>query len=276
MAVAGKVWIGTSGWNYPHWVGVLYPETLPAAKWLDAYALQFPTVELNNTFYRLPPASVFRGWFRRSPGGFLFAVKANRFITHVKKLSDPQAILEPFVQNVQELGPKLGPVLFQLPPSWKWNRERVSEFLKYLASHPITREWRVAFEIRNPTWDCEEAYELFRAHNVALCFADWPDLNVMGPTTSASFVYIRRHGPAALYSSGYSERQLARDAEKIVVWVSQGMDVYVYFNNDFGGWAVVNAQQLMRILEEIGCPSVVKPTLPGQGELPCATTYHPD
>jgi uncharacterized protein YecE (DUF72 family) len=256
---AGRVWIGTSGWNYPHWTGILYPETLPARKWFEEYTRHFATVELNNTFYRLPPATVFRGWCRRSPDGFIFAVKANRFITHIKKLSDPGQALEPFAQNVRELGDKLGPILFQLPPSWKWNPERVAAFLEHLHSHPVAKNWRVAFEIRNPSWDCDEVYDLFRRYDVALCFADWPELNILGPTTSRTFVYVRRHGPTALYSSGYSDRQLSADAQRILAWSAQGLDVYVYYNNDFAGWAVLNARQLMHLLEELGCTSVLKP-----------------
>lgn len=259
MRNKGKIWIGTSGWNYRHWVGVLYPEGLPTSRWLDEYCRCFPSVELNNTFYRLPSAATFRAWRQRSPEGFLFAVKANRFITHIKKLGDPANALQPFAQNVQELGEKLGPVLFQFPPSWKWNPERVGVFLETLRAHPAAKRWRVSFEIRNPTWDCDEAFEMMRRFNVALCFADWPDLKVMGPLTSSEFVYVRRHGPTDLYSSGYTDDQLADDAEAIAAWSSQGRDVYVYFNNDFGGWAVVNALSLMRILEEMGCANVVHP-----------------
>jgi len=264
MGGNGKVWVGTSGWNYQHWVGVLYPPGLPASRWLDVYSGRFPTVELNNTFYRLPKAEVFRGWRERSPDGFLFAVKANRFITHVKKLNDPASSVQAFAMNVHELGPKLGPVLFQFPPSWKWNGQRVADFLQFLRTHSVCKDWQIAFEIRNATWQCGEAYDLLRQHDVALCFADWPDLDVTGPLTSGHFVYVRRHGPTALYSSGYTDEQLAEDAERIAAWVAAGLDVYVYYNNDFGGWAVKNALDLMRILEEIGCRTVVRPGAPGE------------
>jgi len=256
----GSVWIGTSGWNYKHWLEVFYPPGLKQKDWFTYYAQHFATVELNNTFYRLPKKSTFEGWRQKAPEEFLYAVKGNRFITHIKKLASPQETLRPFVENVVALEEKLGPVLFQFPPGWKWHRDRVEPFLETLRSDPRTRGWRISFEIRNASWYTEEAFELLRRYDVALCFADWPDLKVQKPLTSSDFVYVRRHGPGALYASGYTDEQIRRDAREIVQWSSEGLDVFVYYNNDAGGWAVRDAKALMDAVEALGCTTVRRPS----------------
>ena len=256
---SGTVWIGTSGWNYKHWSGIFYPAELRQKDWFSHYARHFATVELNNTFYRLPKKETFEQWREKAPPGFLYAVKGNRFITHIKKLTAPEESLRPFVENVVALGDKLGPVLFQFPPGWKWHRERVEPFLQVLRTDARTKDWRISFEIRNASWYTEEAFELLRRFEVALCFADWPDLKVDKPLTSSDFVYVRRHGPGALYASGYTDEQIRRDARDIVRWCDEGLDVFVYYNNDAGGWAVRDAKALMEAVESLGCATVQRP-----------------
>jgi len=248
----GRVYIGTSGWIYPHWGGgVFYPPELRQEEWFNYYSRHFRTVEINNTFYCLPKREVFENWRRSSPDGFIFVVKASRFITHMKKLKDPASSTRNFLTNASGLGEKIGPVLFQLPPFWNLNLERLREFVQYLNSQEIIPNIKVVLEIRNPTWFCPEVFQILRENNVALCFADWPDLKVREPVT-ADFIYLRRHGPTSLYSSGYSDEELARDAREIKNWIKEGKDVYVYFNNDAHGWAVKNAKTLEEILRNEG------------------------
>lgn len=244
----GSVYIGTSGWNYKHWAGgVFYPPGLKQKEWLAYYCKTFKTVEINNTFYRLPSKAVFEKWRDSVPGGFRFVVKANRFITHIKRLKDPERSVRNFLVNMGGLGEKLSPVLFQLPPSWNVNLGRLDDFLRYLSSQEIIPGLQVVLEIRNESWVGEETFDLLRAYHAALCFADWPDLTIEEPVT-ADFVYLRRHGPGDLYSSGYSEEDLRRDKERITFCLGEGKDVYVYFNNDWGGYAVENALMLLEMV----------------------------
>ena len=245
----GKVYIGTSGWNYKHWSnGVFYPPGLNQKEWLDYYSKVFNTVEINNTFYRLPSKAVFEKWRDSVPEGFRFIVKANRFITHIKRLKDPESSVKNFLINMAGLEDKLGPVLFQLPPSWNANIERLKNFLSYLTSQKIIPDLKPVFELRNKSWAVDEVFDLLRTYNTALCFADWPDLTIEKPVT-ADFVYLRRHGPKDLYSSDYSKKELKKDGEHIHLWLEEGKDVYVYFNNDWGGYAVKNALELLEIVK---------------------------
>ncbi len=246
----GEVYIGTSGWNYKHWGGgVFYPSGLSQKGWLDYYSKIFNTVEINNTFYRLPSKAVFEKWRDSVPDGFRFIVKANRFITHIKRLKDPESSVKNFLLNMGGLGEKLGPVLFQLPPSWNVNIERLENFLNYLTSQKIIIGLKAAFELRNRSWAVNEVFDLLRTYNTALCFADWPDLTIGKPVT-ADFIYLRRHGPKDLYSSDYSEKELRKDGEYICSWLEEGKNVYVYFNNDWGGYAVKNALELLKIVKK--------------------------
>ncbi len=245
----GKIYIGTSGWNYKHWSnGVFYPPGLNQKEWLGYYSKIFNTVEINNTFYRLPSRAVFEKWRDSVPDGFRFIVKANRFITHIKRLKDPEISVKNFLLNVGGLGEKLGPILFQLPPSWNVNIERLENFLSYLTSQKIIPGLKTAFELRNSSWAINEIFDLLKTYNTALCFADWPGLTIEKPVTS-DFVYLRRHGPKDLYSSDYSEKKLRRDGAYISSWLKEGKNVYVYFNNDWGGYAVKNALELLKIIK---------------------------
>ena len=168
----GKILIGTSGYNYPHWGGgVFYPKKLPQRRWLEFYSREFNTVELNVTFYRLPQESAFLSWRKRTPDGFKFAVKGSRFITHVKRLKDPGQPLKLFFSRVKLLKEKLGPVLWQLPPSFKSNPKRLAGFLKALKKYKSIRQ---AFEFRNETWFSDEIFKMLKLENASLCSADFP------------------------------------------------------------------------------------------------------
>ena len=248
MAAHARAWVGTSGWNYKHWSnGVFYPEGLKAPGWLEFYARHFDTVEINNTFYGLAKKSVFESWREGTPPGFCFAVKVYRYVTHRKKLLDVEESLPPVLENAAGLGGKLGPLLFQLPPRWHYNGERLKALLDYMDWQRLLPGARWALEVRDPSWYNQELFALLREHNVSLVLADQPGFAAEGPVT-ADFVFVRRHGPKQLYASNYTEELLRQDAQKIEGWNSEGKDVYIYFNNDAQGYAVRNAIRLKEIL----------------------------
>jgi uncharacterized protein YecE (DUF72 family) len=229
-----RAYIGTSGWNYKHWSnGVFYPPEVKPAQWLDFFVRHFDTVEINNSFYRLPGEDVFKKWRRQAPKNFVFSVKASRFITHIKRLKDPEEPLALLHSRVKHLRTALGPVLFQLPPRFKADLERLGRFL-----NALEKKRRYAIEVRDKTWLVPEVFDLLKRFRVALCLADWRDLHVNGPVTT-DFVYVRRHhGPL---SGNYGKRHLDRDVRQVREWLASGMDVYVYFNNDLKGDAIRNA-----------------------------------
>ena len=236
--MGGRAHIGTSGWSYPHWRGVFYPKNLRGEAWLGHYASLFGTVEVNNTFYQLPEASTFRHWYREVPRSFVFAVKGSRFLTHMKKLQAPRGALKRFLRRVTILKEKLGPVLFQLPPRFKVNPERLADFTVLLPA-----EYRYAFEFRDPTWFTPEVYAILRKRNLGFCVFGLKDLPCPEVVT-AHYVYLRFHGPGAKYAGRYSEAELKTWSRRIRGWLGEGLDVYAYFNNDEHGYAVANAAHL--------------------------------
>ncbi|MBI4573415.1 MAG: DUF72 domain-containing protein [candidate division NC10 bacterium] len=242
-----RCWIGTSGWNYPHWSGLFYPREMKPTAWFGHYSQLFDTVEVNNTFYRLPNPEVFVRWGSEAPRGFCFSLKASRFITHVKRLLEPERSVAEFLRRAAGLATKVGPILFQMPPTGRANPARLRLFLDFLISQEILPGVQVAFEVRQGTWMVHEILAAFEKANVALCLADWPDLPVEGPLT-ADFVYIRRHGASHLYAGAYSHAALCREANRIRGWLAEGRDVYVYFNNDAHAHAVANALSLKDLL----------------------------
>jgi uncharacterized protein YecE (DUF72 family) len=225
--VTGHVLIGTSGWSYKHWEnGMFYPPKLPAAEFLAFYAKQFSTVEINYSYYQLPPRRTFELWARKSPPDFLFAVKASRYLTHMKKLKDPEEPLARLMEHASGLGHKLGPVLFQFPRQWKVQGERLAEFLAALKAHP---RHRYAFEFRHSSWLVAEVYQQLRDANAALCLPiGWGiPLDVQ---VTADWTYLRFHGGAD--SIAFTDGELRPWAERIATWRDQGIDSYSYFNND--------------------------------------------
>ncbi len=244
---SARAWIGTSGWNYPHWSGVFYPWRLKPGAWFAHYATLFDTVEVNSTFYRLPNPEVFIRWAEGAPAGFRFALKASRFITHVKRLLEPERSAEEYLRRAAGLKETLGPILFQMPPSGRANPARLRFFLEYLLRQEVLPGLRVAFEFREPGWLTPEVFTALEKANVALCQADWPGLAVEGPLT-ADFVYIRRHGATSRYAGSYSHSALRQEADRIKSWLSEDRDVYVYFNNDAEAHAVANALTLKELL----------------------------
>jgi len=193
IGMAAQIRIGTSGWHYKHWVGKFYPSGMPSSQMFDFYRRHFDTVELNNSFYRLPTFEAFARWRDAAPDKFLFAVKGSRFLTHNKKLKEPEQALQNLLPRAEVLGPKLGPILFQLPPKWKVNLERLESFLQALPT-----EHHYAFEFREPTWHNEQVYEVLRRHNAAYCIHELAGFHTPILLT-ADFSYVRLHGPGEKY-----------------------------------------------------------------------------
>ena len=236
------VHIGTSGLHYKHWRGPFYPEKLPASHWLEFYTRHFDTVELNNTFYRLPLDGALVQWRDSTPSHFRFAAKGSRFLTHMKKLKDPETGIRKFFERLDPLGRKLGPVVFQLPPFWDAAPERLERFLEAL---PPRR--RYAFELRNPTWHSPEILRILRRHRAAFCIFEIAGFRSPIEIT-ANFTYIRLHGPGDAYQGSYPESTLREWASRIRNWHNQLRAIYVYFDNDQAGYAVNNALTLKRLV----------------------------
>ena len=236
------VHIGTSGWHYKHWIGPFYPEKLPASKMLEFYTRHFDTVELNNTFYRLPVESGLTVWRESTPKGFCFAAKGSRFITHMKKLKDPEPAIEKYFERVGQLGGKLGPIVFQLPPWWDVDQDRLAAFLEALP-----RRRRYAFELRNPTWHTPEVRRILHRRNAAFCIFEIGGFR-SGYDLTADFTYVRLHGPGGAYEGSYPPATLREGADRIRHWQKDLRAVYVYFDNDQAGYAVQNALELKRLV----------------------------
>lgn len=241
----GQVLVGTSGWSYDHWVGLVYPEGANPRDWLAHYATRLGTVEINASFYHLPKPEMLEGWAAHTPAGFRFAVKAWRRITHYRRLADCGEPLTVFLERVAALGPKLGPVLFQLPPRFGLDLDRLNAFLELLP-----RDKRFAFEFRDPSWHVEPVYRALAARNAAFCPFQLGKL--VGPrVVTADFVYVRLHGPKARYRGDYSKAALADWAKWLRPQMKAGCDVYVYFDNtDEADYAVRDAERLAAMLSE--------------------------
>ncbi|NIR46911.1 DUF72 domain-containing protein [candidate division KSB1 bacterium] len=235
--------IGTSGWNYKHWKGPFYPDDLSQKDWLDYYLRKFQTVEINNSFYQLPEKKTFETWRETVPAEFVFSVKASRYITHMKKLKDPRESLNNFLKRVAVLEEKVGAILFQLPPRWRLNSERLQNFLSLLP-----KEFRYTFEFRDATWFDSQTYEILAEHNAAFCIYHLQS-ELSPKEVTADFVYIRLHGPSKqAYQGQYSDETLAEWKDSISSWTKQGKDVYCYFDNDEKGYAAQDALRLQQML----------------------------
>lgn len=241
--MTGEIRIGTSGFVYKHWRGVYYPEKMPQKDWFGRYAEDFDTVELNNTFYRLPSDKTLEHWRKAAPTGFLFTFKASRYITHIKRLLDPQQTLAKFLAGVRLTGEHLGPLLFQLPPRWQADPERLDHFLQALP-----RDLMSVIEFRDSSWYVKEIKKMLVRHGVNFCIHDhgaapsptW----VTGPA-----VYLRFHGPGEnAYQGSYPSAFLKEKAGEIRSWAREGKSVFAYFNNDWEGQAVRNALELKKHL----------------------------
>lgn len=239
--MSGRLWIGTSGYQYPHWKGHFYPGDMPSTQWFAYYARHFDCVEINNTFYRLPRARAFDGWRKAAPRGFRYALKYSRYGSHMKRLKDPRKHLPKFMRRARRLKGLLGPVLVQLPPRFHADAQRLDRFL---AAAPRGRpQW--VLEFRDTSWLNQAIYRVLERHAAALCIHDLlPD---HPRRLTAGCAYLRFHGRR--YGGSYSHQFLSAQARRIRDWLSGGIDVYAFFNNDRGGHAVRNALDLKRYLE---------------------------
>jgi uncharacterized protein YecE (DUF72 family) len=254
-----KVYIGTSGWVYPHWKGIFYPKDLKEKEWLSFYSQNFASVEINSSFYHSMAKKVYQGWSQKVSDDFVFAIKGSRFISHVKRLKDCREPLERLLEESSGLGKKRGVILFQLPPRWQADEKRLESFLvhcsqfkvhgrrKTVNSEPSTVN-RFAFEFRDKSWLEDKILSILKKYNAALCIQDspyWPSREVV----TSNFVYLRFHGGKMLYTSNYSDRELKAWAENIKKWLNSGFDVFAYFNNDAMGYAIENAKTLEKLLQ---------------------------
>ena len=267
-----QLFIGTSGWIYSHWTGIFYPEVLPSKDYdppatlqahpihskketpstrLQYYSKHFNTVEINYSFYRLPRPSTYQNWYNQVPADFIFAVKASRFITHIKRLSGAEEAWKTFLENALYLKEKLGPILFQFPSSFQAtseNTKRLENFLKLIRENSLSNSRkfaRYAFEFRHKSWCYEKIYKLLKKYNVAWVIADSPRYP-KAEIVTVDFVYIRMHGSKILFASKYTDKELKELAQKIKKWLKTA-DVYVYFNNDAYGYAIENAKELLEL-----------------------------
>lgn len=248
--------IGCSGWNYDAWREQLYPKGMGPARWLGEYGRHFDTVEVNSTFYRLASRNAVERWVADTPDGFCFAVKASRYLTHVKRLADaPEKGFElaegikRFYTGIAPLVPagKLGPVLWQLPANFKRDDERLTNLLE------LAPPGRHCLEFRDPSWYADDVYELLRRHDAALVIGDDPERPFQAAAEpTASWTFIRFHRGSRGRRGNYAPTELERWAERIAAWRDGGIDVYAYFNNDWEAFAPRNAEALKRLLGEAG------------------------
>ena len=245
--------VGCSGWNYSSWRGRFYPPDLPTTRWLVHYASVFDTVEVNNTFYRLPEAGTFASWRAQTPPAFLATIKASRFLTHVKRLKDPEEPLERLFTRASALGSKLGPVLYQVPSNFHRDVTRLTAFLEALPRHPAPgarRRVRHVMEFRHPSWYEPRVFQLLTRFDVALCLHDKNGSEIDSPFVGP-FAYVRFHGTTGHYHGSYSERALAGWAVRLAEQWHKGREVYAYFNNDPDAVAPGDALRLRRALERL-------------------------
>jgi uncharacterized protein YecE (DUF72 family) len=241
--VPHEVRIGCSGWNYAHWRELIYPKGLPPSKWLEHYATLFDTVEVNSTFYRLPRRDAVARWVVQSPPGFLFTIKASRYLTHIKRLTDLEGGVQRFFERIEPLvrSPKMGPVLWQLPGNFRRDDERLAAALEALPAG------RHCFEFRHESWFVPTVYELLRRHAVALVIGDHPERPFQTHELTTDWTFIRFHYGHRGRNGNYSQRELEEWAQRIEDW-RRNVDVYAYFNNDWHGYAVYNGQWLEKRL----------------------------
>jgi uncharacterized protein YecE (DUF72 family) len=243
------VMVGTSGWQYRDWRGPFYPLGLPQGAWLPAYSARFSTVEVNSAFYRLPEAATFERWAGQTPAGFVMAVKASRYLTHVRRLHDPEEPVGRLLERCRHLGSKLGPVLLQLPPTLTARHDDLAATLRAFGS-----DCRVAVEPRHPSWLTDETAGLLREHDAALCLADSPSRR--SPVwRTASWGYVRFHEGQAHPRPCYGRQALRTWASRLAGLYGPADDVFVYFNNDTAACAPANALQLRVLLERAGLPT---------------------
>jgi uncharacterized protein YecE (DUF72 family) len=247
---AASVYIGTSGWVYSDWQERFYPAELPSRDRLRFYARNFGTTEVNYSFYHIPRPATCRNWVTQVPEKFIFAVKAHRSITHIRRLKNAIDVWQEFLENALELGAKLGPILLQLPPSLRADASLLETLLSGIRKKAPIPELRVAIEFRHASWFEPGILDLMRAYDTCLVMAHSERYSLAPNEATADFVYIRLHGPGQMFASSYSPEELESWARIICSWAKKGKIVFVYFNNDFHAGAVENARALSSMLSD--------------------------
>jgi Uncharacterized conserved protein len=240
------IFIGTSGWSYRHWSEIFYPKDMKPDKYLEYYITRFSCVELNSCFYHLPLKSTVSGWMNRTPETFRFCTKLNRFITHELKLVNSEVALEKYFEVFENMKSRLGPVLIQLPPGLSFDKTLIHEFLDIIKNQYSL--YRFAIEIRHESWINDNFFDLLAHRGIAFVIADSGNRFPYYETVTADFVYLRFHGREQLYASDYSEADLKLYAEKIISWLDEDKEVWVFFNNDLHGFAINNAVRLREMI----------------------------
>lgn len=241
----GKIHIGTSGWSYKDWKEIFYPEKMKSTDWLSFYAQSFDCTEINTSFYHMPLAQTVQNWVEKVPARFKFCPKISRYLTHMKKLLDPEEPLQRFFEVFAQVKKHLGPVLIQLPPSLGFKAERTTHFFEVLKT--TYKAYDFALEVRHNSWLTSEAYALMKKYNIAFVISQSGAGFPYAEEVTAKHIYVRFHGPKKLYASLYTENMMREYAEKISNWQKAGHDVWVFFNNDFYGYGIDNARQLLAL-----------------------------
>jgi uncharacterized protein YecE (DUF72 family) len=242
----GKLHIGTSGWSYKHWRGIFYPAGLPVSRQLPFYSTQFDTTEINSSFYRLPSPGTVLNWKESVNKNFRFCPKISRWVTHAKKLNDPETSLPRFFDVFDPYRKSCGPVLVQLPPNLGFNPEKASHFFSYLRQH--YKDWSFSLEARHASWGSQEALALLKKYKTGWVIADSGNRWASSEIVTARHIYLRFHGPDGSYASNYTDAALKTYARKCSAWLAQGHHLWIFFNNDIHGYAVHNAIRLRELL----------------------------
>lgn len=248
MQYETNIHIGTSGWSYKHWANIFYPPEVKPGDYLSFYATHFRVSELNSSFYRLPLKSTVKKWIDTVPEGFLFCPKMSRYLSHLKKLHDPEEPLQRFFQIFEPFKTHLGPILIQLPAAVRFDEEVVTHLYELLSQE--YSDYRFAMEVRHESWFSEESIRLMRRHKITLVIAQ-SDRYPYYEELTAKDVFIRFHGPRQLYSSSYPEQMIRDYAEKLVEWKNKGHNIWAFFNNDVNGHALRNAAMLQSCVNEL-------------------------
>jgi uncharacterized protein YecE (DUF72 family) len=246
MKWSAAIHIGTSGWSYKHWKNTFYPKNLPQDKWLEYYATQFSVTEINTSFYHLPAKATTMHWNKRVKSGFIFCPKMSRYLTHMKKLNDPSETMQRFFDAFLPLKRKTGPILVQLPANVGFQHEKTEAF--YSLCKKKYPYYRIAMEIRHASWLSDESISLMKKYHIGFVISQSGAGFPYAELVTANHIYVRLHGPAGLYASGYTKKQLKHFAGLFKKWKRQGHSVWVFFNNDIHGYAVKNAAVLKELV----------------------------
>jgi len=247
--MAGKIYIGTSGWSYKHWKGNFYPPDLKSADYLNYVAGHFNCIEINTSFYHLPKPATVKQWMKEVPGNFKFCPKMSRYLTQMKKLLDPEEPLSRFFSVFRQMKKKMGPVLLQLPPQLGFHRERTEKLFQVLKRRYSS--YRLALECRHDSWFTEEAVSLLTKYKITFVIADSGGRFPAGEFITAKDIYVRFHGPDGSYATSYSLKSLRSYAKKCTGWSAKGHHVWMFFNNDIHGYAIQNAETLKKMISKL-------------------------